>query len=200
MKILQINVVYRRGSTGKIVACIKEGLLKYDFTPIVCYGRGDTIIEPDVYKVSTEFEAKLHAVLARMAGVDFAFSYFATIKLINIIKKAKPDVVHLHCINGHFVNAYTLLDYLKRTNIKTVLTLHAEIMQTAGCEHAMDCCKWKTECHDCSLIRGFFSKYFRDDAQHCFNLMKMAFYNYNNLCVVGVSEWLTSLAKESRIF
>ena len=200
MKVLQINVVYRRGSTGKIVACIKDGLIEKGIQAVVCYGRGDYISEEGVYKVSSEFEAKVHAVLSKASGVDFGHSYFSTLRLIKIIQKEKPDVVHLHCINGHFVNAYKLLQYLKKSNIQTVLTLHAEIMQTAGCEHALDCEKWRTECYDCHLIKGKISRFFRDDARHCYRLMKDAFDGFEKIDIIGVSEWLTSLAKESPVF
>lgn len=200
MKILQVNCVYKFGSTGKIVSDIHRELLKKGYESIVCYGRRKCPKEPGVYKVSTEIEAKIHSALSRLFGVDFGYSPFATAKLIRIIKKEKPDVVHLHCLNGHFVNVYKLVEFLKRNKIKTVLTLHAEIMHTAGCVHAMDCEKWKTECYSCSQIKGIVSRYFRDDAKHCYRLMKKAFENFENLTVVGVSDWITGRAERSPIF
>lgn len=200
MKVLQINCVYKRGSTGKIVYDLHNNLLNEGHESVVLYGRGKRIQEPNVYKVSTELEGKIHSVFSRALGVDFGFSPIATANTFRIIKKEKPDVVHLHCLNGHFVNVYRLVKFLKRNHIKTVLTLHAEIMHTAGCEHAMDCEKWKTECHSCPKIKGFISKYFRDDAKHCYRLMKDAFSGFENLTVVGVSNWITERAKQSSIF
>ena len=50
MKVLQVNVVYRKGSTGKIMADIHEELLRQGHESIVCYGRGEAINEPYVYK------------------------------------------------------------------------------------------------------------------------------------------------------
>lgn len=200
MKILQINCVYNKGSTGKMVYDICGGLEKRGFETAVCYGRGKKVNERNVYKVSTEIEAKIHSVLWRLFGVMFGFSPIATAKTINIIKKEQPDVVHLHCLNGNFINVYRLLEFLKKENIKTVLTLHAEIMHTAGCEHALDCEKWKTECHTCPKIDGKISKYFRDDAKHCFKKMQKAFKGFSDLTVVGVSDWLTQRAKQSPVF
>ncbi len=200
MKILQINCVYNYGSTGKIVCDIHNALIERGVESVVCYGRGAKAKEENVYKVSTELGGKIHSVFSRLFGVEFAFSPFATAKTIKIIKKEQPDVVHLHCLNGHFINVYRLVEYLKKNGIKTVLTLHAEIMHTAGCEHAMDCEKWKTGCHNCPKIRGHISRFFRDDAKYCFNRMKMAFEGFDNLTVVGVSEWLTDRAKQSPIF
>lgn len=200
MKVLQINCVYNSGSTGKIVYDICNNLEKNNIEAVVCYGRGKKVNKSNVYKVSTELEAKIHSALWRLFGLQFGFSPIATAKTINIIKKEKPDVVHLHCLNGNFINVYRLLNFLKKQNIKTVLTLHAEIMHTAGCEHAFDCEKWKTACHKCSKINGKISRFFRDDAKYCFNKMKKAFDGFENLTVIGVSEWLTQRAKLSPIF
>ena len=41
MKIIQINCVYNKGSTGKIVYDIHKQLLKENYDSIVCYGRGN---------------------------------------------------------------------------------------------------------------------------------------------------------------
>ena len=73
-------------------------------------------------------------------------------------------------------------------------------MHTAGCQHALMCEKWKTECDHCEQIKGHISKYFRDDAKHCFQLMKDACANFENFTVVGVSEWITERAKQAPIF
>ena len=200
MKVIQVNCVYNSGSTGKIVYDICGGLKNKGHEFVVCYGRGKKVDESNVYKVSTELEAKIHSALWRLFGLQFGFSPIATAKTINIIKKEKPDAVHLHCLNGNFINVYRLLNFLKKQNIKTILTLHAEIMHTAGCDHAYDCEKWKTECCDCPKIDGKFSKYFRDDAKYCYRKMQKAFKGFNDLTVIGVSEWLTQRAKLSPIF
>lgn len=200
MKVLQINREYHTGSTGKIMEDIHAYLVSKGIESVICYGRGERYKEHSVYKVSTEIEAKIHSVLSRLSGVDFAYSFFSTFRLIQIIKKEKPDVVHIHCLNGHFVNAYKLLAFLKKLKIKTVITLHAEIMHTAGCEHAIDCIKWKTECMRCQKITGKISRVFRDDAKYCFHRLKKCYEDFDNLNIVGVSDWLTERAKLSGVF
>lgn len=200
MKVLQINREYHTGSTGKIAEDIHSYLLSQEIDSIVCYGRGPIYKEKSVFKLSSEFEAKIHSVLSLLTGKDFGYSYFATSKLIKIIKREHPDVVHIHCLNGHFVNVYRLLNFLKKCGIKTVITLHAEIMHTAGCEHAMNCGKWKRECNNCIVIKGKLSRLFRDDSKHCFRLIKKCYEGFNNLNIVGVSDWLTERAKQSGVF
>ncbi len=200
MKVLQINCVYNSGSTGKIVYDLHHGCMMRGIDSVVLYGRGERVKEPNIHKVSGELEAKVHSLLTRLFGVDFAFSPIATKRAIGIIKRENPDAVHLHCLNGHFINVYKLLEFLKRSGIKTVLTLHAEIMHTAGCEHAFECEKWINGCYECAKIRGIISHIFRDDAAYCYKKMKQAVSGFDQLTVVGVSDWLTERAKKSAIF
>lgn len=200
MKALQINCVYPVGSTGRIAESIDNYLWEQKKQSVICYGRGSRVEKANVHKVSSELEAKVHSALCYMSGMRFAYSPIATTCLINRIRKEKPDVVHLHCLNGNFVNVYRLLTYLKKQNIRTVLTLHAEIMHTAGCEFAYDCEKWQVQCKDCLRIRGKLTHFFRDDAQVSFLRMQKAFQGFQNLTIVGVSDWITERAKKSGVF
>ena len=200
MKILQINCVYPKGSTGKIVKCLHDAYQAEGLSSIVCYGRGKKVREIGVYKTSSDLEAKVHSMQFRLFGIEFAYSPIATKNLIRIIEKEQPDIVHLHCLNGNFVNVYRLINYLKTNHIKTILTLHAEIMHTAGCQHACECDKWKKECNNCKSVSGKISHFFRDDAKLSFQKMQRAIAGFSELTVVGVSEWLTERAKQSPIF
>ena len=113
MKVMQINCVYKTGSTGKIVYDIHTALKNKGITSVVCYGRGTKIYEENVYKTCGEVEGKLNNLISRITGLVYGGCFFATNRLIRVIKKEKPDVVHLHCINGFFVNIYRLVSFLK---------------------------------------------------------------------------------------
>jgi len=197
MKILQINCVYKRGSTGKIVYDIHVALKEKGYESIVCYGRGQKEIERNVYKTSSEVEAKCHALYARISGIQYSSSFFATNRLIKIIKKEKPNIVHLHCINGYFVNIYKLFHFLKKQDIKTVLTLHAEFMHTGSCGHAFNCEKWKTGCGDCPQLWNATKSLFFDRTANAWKKMSNAFEGFDNLVIVSVSNWLNERAKRS---
>ena len=139
MKILQVNCVYNKGSTGKIVHDIHTELQKRGIDSVVCYGRGKRVQEPNVYKTSGELYAKANNLWSRVTGLMYGGCFFSTSRLIAIIKKEQPDVVHLHCINGYFVNIYRLITWLKKSRIKTVLTLHAEFSGKPAVETVRDC-------------------------------------------------------------
>lgn len=200
MKILQVNCVYKKGSTGKITYDIRSELLKQGIESVVCYGRGEKINEPHVYKTCGEVYSKINHLLSEFTGVMYSGCFFSTNKLIKIIKKEKPDVVHLQCINGYFVNIYRLVSWLKKHDIKTVLTLHAEFMYTANCGHALDCDKWQTGCGHCPRLKQETKSFFIDGTHKSWMKMKKAFDGFNdNLIVTSVSPWLMERAKLSPI-
>ncbi|MEK4514276.1 glycosyltransferase [Paenibacillus sp. FSL H8-0122] len=199
MKILQVNCVYNNGSTGKIMYDIHRGIQENGMESIICYGRGLRVNEPNVYKTSSEILAKFNALRARITGLQYNGALFATNKLIKCIKRENPDIVHLHCINGYFVNIYNLLNFLKRNNIKTVLTLHAEFMHTGSCGYAYECNKWMTGCGNCPQLRSATKSYLFDRTHSAWEKMRRGFEGFNNLQIVSVSHWLENRAKKSPI-
>jgi len=199
MKILQINCVYNYGSTGKIVHDIHTELQKRNIESIVCYGRGKKTNEQNVYKTSGELYSKFNNLFTRFTGIMYGGCLFSTNKLFDIIKKEKPNIVHLHCINGYFVNIYKLIEYLKTNKIKTVLTLHAEFMYTANCGHALDCNKWLTGCGNCPRLRKETKSLFFDRTAKSWQLMRQAFEGFEHLRITSVSPWLKERAEQSPI-
>lgn len=200
MKVLQVNCVYKKGSTGKITYDLHKGLLDAGIESIVCYGRGKLVKEPGVYKTCPEWYSKLNNALSRITGIMYGGCFFSTNKLISIIRQEQPDVVHLQCINGYFVNIYRLVTWLKKNHIKTVLTLHAEFMYTANCGHALDCDRWKTGCGSCPRLKTETKSLLRDGTSRSWKKMKKAFEGFDeNLIVTSVSPWLMERAKESPI-
>ena len=197
MKVLQINCVSHKGSTGKITYDIHKSLLAAGEDSVVCYGRGDRIEEPGVYKTCGEIYAKCNNLLTRFTGVMYGGCFFSTRNLIRIIKKERPDIVHLQCINGYFANIYRLLSWLKKQGMETVLTLHAEFMYTANCAHALDCEKWKTGCGQCPRFRKETKSLFLDGTATSHRRMWDAFEGFDNLTVVSVSPWLMDRARQS---
>lgn len=200
MKVLQVNCVYKKGSTGKITYDLHNGLLEEGIESVVCYGRGVLVKEPGVYKTCPEWYSKLNNALSRITGIMYGGCYFSTNKLISIIKKEQPDIVHLQCINGYFVNIYRLVTWLKENHIKTVLTLHAEFMYTANCGHALECERWKKGCGGCPRRKAETLSLLFDGTAASWKLMKSAFDGFDEgLIIASVSPWLMERAARSPI-
>ncbi len=199
MKVLQVNCVYGKGSTGKITQDIHRELLARGHESVVCYGRGAKTADPFVYKVCAEWYAKVNNLLSRFTGLMYGGCFFSTNKLISVIKRENPDVVHLHCVNGYFVNIYRLITWLKKHHVRTILTLHAEFIHTANCSYAQACEQWRTGCEGCTRWKKETRSLFWNRTAVSWQKMKKAFENFEELQVVGVSDWIKDRAQESAI-
>lgn len=204
MKVLQVNCVYGNGSTGKIVQDIHRELENRGIESVVCYGRGSLVKEKNIYKTCGEFYSDINHLWANLSGVLYGGCHFSTNKLIAIIKKERPDIVHLHCINGYFVNIYRIVKWLKCNHIKTIVTLHAEFMYTGGCGHSVDCEQWSSSegCGHvrCPRYRSDMHSWLFDRSKSMWKRMKKAFDGFNsNLIVTSVSPWLKERAGRSQI-
>ena len=200
MKIVQINCVYGKGSTGTLTRDLHLMLMARNCQSKVFYGRGDLSTDDGVCRVGGELLGKCNAFRSRMTGIPYGGCELNTARLIAEIHADIPDVVHLHCINGHFVNIYRLITYLKQQNIPTVLTLHAEFMYTANCSHAYDCEKWKTGCESCDDFQRADHSYFFDRTAWSWKRMAEAFDGFQRLSVIPVSPWQEQRAKCSPFF
>ncbi len=191
MKVLQVNNVYGEKSTGKLTQILHWGLIKAGHESLVMYGRGGGAQEKNVYRLCPDWYGKLNSLLSRFTGLPYGGCHLATSKLIRFIRREKPDVVHLQCINGNFVNIYRLVSWLKKNEIKTVLTLHAEFMYTANCGHAFDCEKYRTGCGNCPRRKRATKSLLFDRTAASWRRMQEAFSGFGDkLTVVSVSPWL----------
>ena len=201
LKILQINNVYGSGSTGKLTQVLHKKLPDDGFASLVLYGRGQTVDEPGVFRVCSNFYGKVNSLFSRFSGFPYGGCIISTEKIIQQIRKEQPDVVHLQCINGSFVNIYRLVAWLKEHRIPTVLTLHAEFMYTANCGHAFDCERWKSGCGHCPRLYEATKSRFFDHTHQSFLKMERAFSGFDEkLKIVSVSPWLMERARCSPIF
>ncbi len=197
MKVLQVNCVYQKGSTGKVVYDLHTELEKHHIESVVCYGRGQKTA--DGCKLCSELYSHLNQIYTRLTGLAYGGCGFSTRRLIRIIRREKPDIVHLQCINGYFVNIYKLVTWLKNSGIRTVVTLHAEFLHTANCGYAYECEGWMHGCKNCPVWRRETRSVFFNRTHTSWKKMKKAFEGFTNLRVVSVSPWLMERAKRSPI-
>jgi len=200
MRILQINVVFNEGSTGKIVYDIHTQLLKNGHSSIVLHGAGLKHDDKNVHKIASLNEWRLYGLYSKLTGLPYSGCYFSTEKILKKITAHKPDIVHIHVINGYFVNHYKLLKFLKDRKILTIITLHAEFMYTGKCGHSYDCNKWLTLCGNCPQIHSTPISWFFDKTASEWKRKEAMFQGFNNLMIVSVSQWLNDRAQQSPFF
>ena len=152
-------------------------------------------------KICSNFEHLVNSFLSRIRGIPYGGVFFSNERLKKVIKRIHPDIVHVHCINANTINVYRFLKFLAKNRINTVVSLHAEIFYTAGCEHAYDCEKFKDYCHNCEFYRNKIGSWIWDRSEKSWALMRDAFAAFapDTLIVAGVSPWLTERARQSSI-
>ena len=199
MKILQINVVYGEGSTGKIVRDLHLGFIQRDAESFVIYSTGENAEDENTIKAGNSALRKLHALSSRISGVMYGGCIISTNSIIDKIEEIKPDVIILHCLNGHYVNIFRLINYLRSSQISTILVLHAEFMYTGNCGHSLECNKWLTGCGHCPQLKYATQAWFFDRTAYSWRKMKDVFSLFNNLNVISVSPWLRDRAVRAPI-
>lgn len=136
--------------------------------------------------------------MTKLTGRHGCYSHFATYKLIQKIKKTKPDIIHLHNIHGWYLNWKMLFDFLKNADIPVIWTLHDCWSFTGHCPYfmALGCEKWKTGCYECPLYK-LYPGCILDDSKKQYILKKSCFTGVPNLTIVTPSQWLMDLVKQS---
>lgn len=198
MKIVQINIVYGFGSTGRIVKELHEFLLSKNVDSQVFVSNSNEY-NCFVHKIGNLFDRKIHAILSRVFGLQGYFSFFSTCKMLNKIKKTNPDIVILHNLHGNYINIKKLLKFLAKNNIITMVVLHDCWFFTGRCWYysAKKCDGLSYGCKKCIKNYDGNPSWFFNRAEKMYNDKRSLFENIKNLYAVGVSKWVTNEASKS---
>lgn len=197
-KVLQINSVYGIGSTGRLTRDLHHALVRDGFESIVLYGRGPSSQDECVIRVCSDLYGKAQSLASRLTGLSYGGCSLSTATILKIISRAQPDIVHLQCVNEHFVNVYRLVSWLRDNRIRTVLTLHADFMFTANCGSSLGCEGWRDGCRVCPNVKRATKSLLLNRTAESYDRLRIAFDGFGNrLSVVSVSPWLMERAKSS---
>lgn len=198
MRILQINAVYAKSSTGRTTREMHEYLLEH--------GYDSYIAAPDLaglssncYKIGNTLDYKLHALYYRITGKQAYSSQISTKKLLNWIKKINPDIIILRNLHGNYINLPMLARFINENNIATIIVLHDSWFITGGCTYyiAPQCYKWKESCGKCPALHNDIKSCFFDSTSKVLEDRKRMLGNLKRLSIIGVSQWVTDDAKKS---
>ena len=197
-KILQINSVCGRQSTGKIVTDLQKYIIAEGGDCRVAYGEKNSFPVNGDYHIGTEPQRYLHALSTRLFDNHGLCSASATRGLIKFIKNYEPDIIHLHNIHGYYLNYPMLFEFMTAQNIPAVWTMHDCWAVTGHCAHFdyIGCDKWKTGCYKC-VQKNEYPASFTDRSERNYKLKKKYFTMPANLTVVTPSDWLAKIIKQS---
>lgn len=200
MRVMQINAVSSVLSTGRSMKELTQELQKMGHETSVVYSEG-TCDYSESYHMQNRVDKKIHALLSRISGLIGYFSWHETQKLFRYIDRWKPDVVRIANLHSNFINIPSLLRYLGKKNIPTVITLDDCFWFTGKCTHytRIECYKWKKVCNHCPKWKADNKSWFFDRTERLQRDKKLFFDRIEHLAVVGVSKWVTNEAAKSNV-
>jgi len=198
MKILQINTVYKSGSTGKILKDLNDLILNENHESYIAYSRGEHN-DSNCIKIGNKFDMNIHALGTRVFDKHGLYSKKTTADFIKDIEKINPDIIHLHNIHGYYLNYPVLFEYLKKINKPVIWTLHDCWSFTGHCSYYEynGCDKWQKECNNCPQLRQYPASFVFDNSKNNFLLKKKFFSSLDNVTIVTPSSWLAGEVKRS---
>lgn len=198
MKVLQINAVYRVGSTGRNIYELHTVMRKKGIESFIATTHMEKK-EEYCYQIGSKLDWKLHGLLSRITGLQGYFSTIPTKKFIKFIENINPDIVHLNNVHANYLNLQILFEYLAQNDIPTVITLHDCWFYTGKCTHyTVDgCYKWKLGCYKCERLNKDNKSWIFDKTKKMWSDKKNWYESLPRLAVVGVSDWIINEARKS---
>ena len=202
MKVLQINSVCGRGSTGRIASDLADILKAQGHECRIAYGRD---MPPEscreiAVRIGNSWDVRLHGVATRLLDAHGFASRRATARFLDWVRDYGPDLIHLHNIHGYYLNIELLFDCLKQLGRPVVWTLHDCWSFTGHCAHytAAGCGGWKTGCGGACPRRQAYPKcLWKGSAAENFRRKRATFLGVPDLTLVTPSRWLAGEVRQS---
>ena len=196
--LLQINPVLRvNTSTGRIMQEIGELAMQHGWRSCIAYSKGRDGIkscQSEVIPVGNKWSTIWHGLETRLFDRHGLASNEATRLFVKQIQEFKPDVIHIQNIHGYFLNYQILFDFLAKSNIPVVWTVHDCWLYTGHCYYYSyaGCNKWQTGCGPCPHKKEFPASWLIDRSHQNYEDKKQSFTSLplDQLTIVPVSEWI----------
>lgn len=197
MRILLINTVYGVGSTGKIVKQIAGKARQDGHDTMIAhrYETADVTYPADAVAVSSWWDCHVHNRLCRLTMLRGCFSVRKTRQFLKKAEAFQPDLIHLHNINGNFINLEMLFRYIRKSKAKVVWTFHDCWPLTGNCKHfdGVQCDKWQSGCGNCPQKGGALL----DLSAMMYRRKRKMLAGIENMTIVTPSKWLADLTAQS---
>ena len=191
MKVLFLNYSFGIGSTGKIVSSLFDSCKDNGIEPIACYINGPKS-ESNHFRLSNKVRIKFNSLSSHIFG-NYGFeSKHITKRLIKIIEKTHPEIIHIHNIHSHDINIRLLFEYLAEIKIHVVFTFHDCWLFTGYCPYYtfVNCNKWKTSCNNCPVWNKY--SFFFDRSNFLFKSKEKYLSLLNDATIISPSLWLNN--------
>lgn len=201
MKVLLINSVYEYGSTGKIVKELRDFYTKNGIVVYVAYGRNyRKTNDKNIIRVGGKISQFIHLLGSRIFDLSGRLSYFPTLFFLKKINRIKFDIIHIHNLHGYYINYSLIFNFLIKSNIKSIFTLHDSWMLTGHCSNFqnINCEKYKDHCYQCPLTKSYPKSYIDNSTNNFYKKTKI-WSIYDEGLIVTPSKWLMYYVYQSKM-
>lgn len=168
------------------------------------------------HQLSAKAGLLTHRLLSRITDRSGFYSRHATRRLVRQLEQFSPNLVHLHQLNGDSIHLPTLLDYLQKTDIPVVWTLHDCWPFTGHCvstrypiapylnpedapsQHApRQCSLWHKRCNHCPLRKSYPASYLMDQSARNFTEKLDRITCLRRLVFTAPTQWMAHQQSQS---
>jgi glycosyltransferase involved in cell wall biosynthesis len=183
MKICILTASLNHGGVLVVALDVARGMAErgHQIT-VVCTGEKDDIVEQDGYVIY------ILKNIFKNPAYHF-FNFILLIKLIKLLSKIKPDIIHLHNIN---LQTFSLASLLLSRLYPMVWTIH-DIwpLCMTGWPPVPDCTGMLHKCKSCPTWPKWIARLNR--------FVKESMYRFSILHIVCPSNWMASLTSPSNL-
>lgn len=200
--LVEINTVVNN-STGRIMHDIQREADISGMETLSIVGRRHVYTDVPCVKFGNALSFWIHVIWTTLTdrhGLEPVLSSLFTRKMVDRIREANPDIIHLHNIHGYYLHYPTLMKYLAyEYKGKIVWTFHDLWPITGHCPHyiAVNCKKWMTGCNHCPNKKRYPVSLGLDGSRKNYEIKQKIFTSLSNLTITVPSEWMASQVKQS---
>lgn len=186
-----------RGAYWLHQGLLKKGIQSFIYTNSPVTYSDSTVISisgSSINRAISIFRSQLDINIPKLIYRGKVNKIFSTGMIGSDITKSKEykraDIIHLHWINGGFFD----IAQLKKIKKPIIWTLRDMWPMTGGCHYSMECNNFENGCGQCPQL-GSNSKL--DISKFIFN--RKARYYPDHMAIVGVSTWISNMARRSNL-
>ena len=200
--LVEINTVVNN-STGRIMHDIQREADISGMETLSIVGRRHVYTDVPCVKFGNALSFWIHVIWTTLTdghGLEPVLSSLFTRKMVDRIREANPDIIHLHNIHGYYLHYPTLMKYLAyEYKGKIIWTFHDLWPITGHCPHyiAVNCKKWMTGCNHCPNKKRYPVSLGLDGSRKNYEIKRKLFTSLSNLTITVPSEWMASQVRQS---
>ena len=200
--LVEINTVVNN-STGRIMHDIQREADISGMETLSIVGRRHVYTDVPCVKFGNALSFWIHVIWTTLTdrhGLEPVLSSLFTRKMVDRIREANPDIIHLHNIHGYYLHYPTLMKYLAyEYKGKIIWTFHDLWPITGHCAYysAVNCDKWMTGCNHCPNKKRYPVSLGLDGSRKNYETKKELFTLLSNLTITVPSEWMASQVRQS---